>query len=445
MDCVKFKEKVLDYLDNQLNIEQLNELTEHKEQCMDCAEYIHDMMFIKESMKSIDMEPLPYEFSQELHQKLIDAQYELEDSKDNQINKKNIGLLSYIRKNKWLSYGMATAAVVFIAIMMIGIRMGSMGGGGYYQTEEATNDMAYSEEYAKMDEGMAYDEKAEEDIAYFEAAAPMASAKSISSEVNRSDRKMSDSSTAAGAEDNDYVSGRLLIRSANMSLDVENYDQVVDIILHRVEDWGGFVSSAEVSQKHAMREGGKEHMKEGYYEFRIPQEKFNVALDSIATLGEQKHISIYSEDVTSRYRDVAAEVENLKVREKKLREIMDSATTVEDTIVVERELSDVRGRINSLSSSLKKWERLAAMSLIQIRINEVRSLEPQIEPIDDGLGNRIRQGFIQSINRLKHRFEYFIVSFVESIPWLLVYAVFIVVLFFIARKVIKFIKSRINK
>ncbi len=443
MDCKQFRDAVMCYLDDDMDESSISEFDAHKQTCDKCEQYLEDVQLIKNTMQDFELEPLPDNFEIELHEKLIKASHEREESTDKKnktanTNDKNVGIVSYFYNHRWLSYTMGTAAVLFIAIMMIGmggIRMGSSDKSIKMDAGYDTDDGYYEENMAEA-APMAFGAIAEESV---EVSADEGEYV-LAGEAKSSERKSS-----AKTSDDGYMEGRLLIRSAAMTLEVENYDDVFKIITDRVNAYGGFIGSSDTSLTHRRRSDGEGFLKEGMLVVRVPQEQFDNALAGFKTLGNQIYINISSEDITNRYRDVAEEVENLKVRERKLREIMEQAQTVEDTIVVERELSDVRGSINRLSGDLKNWERLVAMSSIHINLNEVRSLTPKIEPIDDSFGARIKEGFVDSINYMKYRFEELTIRVVEMIPWIIVYGIILFVLYKIVRFIVRFFKRKSTK
>ena len=64
-------------------------------------------------------------------------------------------------------------------------------------------------------------------------------------------------------------------------------------------------------------------------------------------------------------------LENLQRQEKRLREILATANTVEDILKVEKELSTVRTQIESITGRLKALTGKIDLSTIQLRISEV--------------------------------------------------------------------------
>ncbi len=451
MDCKQFKNQVQEYLDKNMDENDMKKWTEHEKSCTQCSEYIQDIKLIQKSLNSMMLESLPENFENELHQKLInerDNKYS-ESNINEKIDNKKSGIIYDIVNTRWVRYGIGAVAVLFIAILMTGV--GTNIGG--MKSEDAVAgeifDQGMMENSIVAEEGII--EIADADYEVNMAQEPKLRSNygntSVQGEAKHFEKKLADIDGDSGENTDDgYVKGRLLIKSADMALEVENYDEVFDIILNRVQAMGGFVGEADTYQTGNVRSSdSEEYLKQGYIFVRVPQEKFDIAIESFATLGNQTRISISSEDVTTMYRDVAEEVNNLKVREKKLREIMEQAKTVEDTIKVERELSTVRNNINHLTKNLKNWERLVAMSSIRISIDEVGSLTPQIEPIDKTLGEKIRNKLIKNLNYLRIDAENKVIDIIANLPFLIINIITIIIVFLIIKHIFRWIIKKKNE
>jgi Tfp pilus assembly protein PilP len=234
---------------------------------------------------------------------------------------------------------------------------------------------------------------------------------------------------------------RMIIYSADVQLDIVNYDEQYEKIVSKVNEMGGYVSDANTSYKYYDEANPENSLKYGYMTIRVPQEHFTGAVDFLKTIGVEKNQNIWSQDITAQYRDIADEVANLEIREAKLREIMDRAEDVEDVITVERELSRVRGEINNYMGTLKNWDRLVSLSTIRIELNEVETLEPRIKPIDKTLMQKARDGFVNSINQLKYLGESLFVGLVAFSPKLVIW----VILFFIGYKIVRWLLRHFRK
>lgn len=153
---------------------------------------------------------------------------------------------------------------------------------------------------------------------------------------------------------------RLIIRTGNMSIVVEDTEATMDEIAQMVTAGGGWVVSSSVSQF-------DETAKSGYMTVRVPAEGFDSALDAISALAvEVTHIATEGQDVTEEYVDLSARLDNLEATAARVRGFLDEARNVEEALAVNQELSRLEGEIESLKGRIQYLEQSAAFSTISI-------------------------------------------------------------------------------
>jgi len=157
------------------------------------------------------------------------------------------------------------------------------------------------------------------------------------------------------------VVGRMVIYTAQMSLEVEDVDVAVNQIRSIAEGVGGFLQSVSVS--------GKER-KTGSITIRVPQEEFYNVMQLIEGIGEVTRKSVSGEDVTEQYIDLEARLKNAEREEARLLAILGNATEVSDILMVEKELMRVRETIEQLTGQLQYLERRVAYSTIYVYLEE---------------------------------------------------------------------------
>ncbi len=483
MTCKNTQDKISMYIDGDLPLNEVQNLKDHIENCKECSALFEDMKMMKEIMSDIPQLALPEGFEVELHDKLVEASagmdtvisLDVEKSKKQERKVINIPLPSmrdFRRHSRPLT---AVAATVLIAFLAYGA--GSVMDVMPRQMEEAAyDDYAYETTESAPAEAEFYAEEAPVEIQFNESVSHDTATDvanfSMSAEEPRVAAKMADSPALFGASiestdgleiegvdtnsvadvsltmENDSTveesvnespaDSRMIIYSADVWLDIVDYDGTYEQIASMVKDMGGYISDANTSYKYYDESDPDKSLKYGRITVRVPQERFMGTVDFLETAGVQKNLNIWSQDITAQYRDIANEVTNLEIRESKLREIMERAEEIEDVITVERELSRVRGEINGYMGTLKDWERLVSLSTIHIELNEVETLEPKIKPIDKTLFQKARDGFVNSINQLKFLGESLFIGLIAFSPKLLVWAI----LFFIGYKIVKWIIKR---
>lgn len=75
-----------------------------------------------------------------------------------------------------------------------------------------------------------------------------------------------------------------------------------------------------------------------------------------------------SQDVTEEYTDLTSQLKNLQAQEEQLRLLMGRATTVDETLTVQRELGTVRGEIEKIQGRMNYLSRRAELSSIVVTL-----------------------------------------------------------------------------
>ncbi|MFW6150978.1 MAG: DUF4349 domain-containing protein, partial [Chloroflexota bacterium] len=158
---------------------------------------------------------------------------------------------------------------------------------------------------------------------------------------------------------------RMIVRTGDVGLMVEDVPATIEEIGSLAESLGGYVVSSE-----QWREGERVV---GSIAFRVPAEEFDRTLRRLEGMAiEVRSQQTSSEDVTQEYVDLEARLRNLRATEEQLLSIMEKAEKVEDVLAVQRELSNVRGEIERIKGRMQYLERTSAMSLIRVRLEQAK-------------------------------------------------------------------------
>jgi hypothetical protein len=152
-------------------------------------------------------------------------------------------------------------------------------------------------------------------------------------------------------------STRLMIRNAEMHIQVADVSKAVDSASSIVEKSGGYIYESQVYRDSSA------NMKLG-----VPAGRLAEILDSIAKLGVETSRHISSEDVTDQVVDMEAELANRKILRDRLRAILSKAKDVKDILAVEAELTRIQTEIDSIEGRLKKTRENIAFSKVSLYI-----------------------------------------------------------------------------
>ncbi len=168
---------------------------------------------------------------------------------------------------------------------------------------------------------------------------------------------------------------RLVIRNANLTLVVTDPTASVEAISKMAEDMGGFVVSSYLYE--SAYGNGNLTATQGTITVRVPADQLDMALDTIkAAAIEVRSENISGEDVTQQYVDLESRLRNLEAAEEQLQEIMGSATTTEDVMMVYNQLVSVRGEIETVKGQMQYFEQSARLSAITIELIPDAAAQP---------------------------------------------------------------------
>jgi len=160
---------------------------------------------------------------------------------------------------------------------------------------------------------------------------------------------------------------RKIVKTGYITLEVEDISDSMDKVADMADDMGGYVVS---SYKHEYEEGTS-----GSIRIRVPSERFEEAFErlrqfAVAVPYENTEVR----DVTEEYVDLEARLRNLEATEAQYLALLEKAEEVEDMLMVQRELSNVRGEIERIEGRMLYLERTSDMALIEINLQETEGL-----------------------------------------------------------------------
>jgi hypothetical protein len=189
--------------------------------------------------------------------------------------------------------------------------------------------------------------------------------------------------TVAGLTD--ITMTRMVIRTAQVSVEVEECDPVLDSLNAIAEAFDGFLAASQITQGY----GGKR----GSAAIRVPAENFSSALEAILALGEVESKSISGDDVTEEYYDLSARLNNARATEKRYLEILRSAHTVKDILEVEAQIDQIRERIERFEGRMRFLEDNVALSTISVDFHEPQAVYSKGGGVFRKLGRALEDAF----------------------------------------------------
>jgi hypothetical protein len=170
---------------------------------------------------------------------------------------------------------------------------------------------------------------------------------------------------AENAKQAPVSSDRKIIRNAELEIEADSPDQAQQRITTIAENAGGFVVESQ-QRSSDVRSNQRDSVT---MTIRIPSEKFSGVLDEIrAASGRIIVESIKGLDVTEEFIDVEARLAAERAHEAQLMEILKRATTINDAISVQRQLSETRSSIERIEGRKRFLENQSSLSTIKLQI-----------------------------------------------------------------------------
>ena len=163
---------------------------------------------------------------------------------------------------------------------------------------------------------------------------------------------------------------RQVIKRAELAMSVPSPAEAQRSALTLAKDHGGYVVNSE-----QIGEAGKDGPNRVRVVMRVRADRFEAALNALRKLGS--HVgseSVTSEDVTEEFTDLGARLRTKKKLEERYLALLDKATTVEDTLKVEKHLADVRGEIEKLEGRRKYLSNQVGMATVTATFTRERPL-----------------------------------------------------------------------
>lgn len=154
---------------------------------------------------------------------------------------------------------------------------------------------------------------------------------------------------------------RKVIRTADLTLVVDDTQTAVNQLRSLASSFGGYVSNANLWQV-------KDDLMRGSVTLRIDAREFDNALERIKEIAlEVQRENIGSQDVTQEYTDLKARLRNLEATEQELlallSDIRKQTNSADEVLQVYRQLTEIRGEMSRSRGGCNIWTTKSAWRL----------------------------------------------------------------------------------
>ncbi len=208
-----------------------------------------------------------------------------------------------------------------------------------------------------------------------------------------------------------------IIKSGNMSMEVEEYQKAMQQIADMVKAAQGYISN--------QNEQRTDYRITNTLTMRMPSQNFDALMTGISDVAKKvifKNVNMH--DVTEEYTDVAARLKTKREVELRYLEILKSAKTIKDILEVEEQLRVIREEIESATARLKYMDDRVSYSTISLEVyQEIAYNAPA--PLQTGFGHKLLDSLISGWNGLLA----LVIGLVRIWPMMLIITVVLVLLY----------------
>lgn len=217
------------------------------------------------------------------------------------------------------------------------------------------------------------------------------------------------------------ASNRKLIRNVSMDVETEQFDELIGQIEEKTKALGGYIEDSYTYNGRSYRSNDT---KNANLTIRIPSVKLDEFLSAVS---DQSNVTSKNEnvtDVTLQYVDLESHKKALEAEQERLLEMIEQAEAVEDMITIESRLSEVRYQLESQESQLRTFDNQIQYSTVYLNIAEVEKYTPVAERT---FFEKISDGFTDNLAGVAEDLVNFVIWFISSLPYLVVWGIIIVI------------------
>ncbi len=227
---------------------------------------------------------------------------------------------------------------------------------------------------------------------------------------------LSDSSNA--------LSQRKLITTVSMDVETEEFTDLTITVENKVKALGGYMESYNKGSE--SRWGSDVRLQYANMTIRVPADKLEDLLSTVKGTANVVDMTSNTEDVTLTYVDIQSRKESLQVEYNCLLELLAEAESVDQIIMLQNRLTEVRYQIESMESRLRTYDNQVDYSTVYLYVKEVERVTPVITK-EETTGDKIKSGLSENMYAIGAWFKNFFIGFVIFLPYLALIAVIVII------------------
>lgn len=225
------------------------------------------------------------------------------------------------------------------------------------------------------------------------------------------------------------VEERKIIYTANLRLEVKEYQQAVDEIESQVADFNGYIVDSSTYGS------SEESSTSGHITARIPQERFQEFIQLVEEgAGKLLESNVSGQDVTEEYVDLESRLKSKRVVEERLLSFMEKAEKTEDLLTISSDLAKVQEEIEQVTGRMNYLRNKADLATVQIDIEENNVNITGMSEDELNTWARTKQQFLKSINTILAVLSGLFVFIAGNLPILIPLGVIALVVWLVVKR-----------
>ena len=396
MNCKDFSNLLDAYVDGSLSQAEANQMRDHAAACPDCAA----MLTLLQDARRMDEEiEVPEAFSSSWRQRIREEE-KMEEKR--------------IKNVPWKTW-LAAAAVLVFVLGGTALTRGDMP-----SRTQLTGAASNSAQAKTTGSSVARRNADNGNVLFEDMAAPMMMA--AYEDYNAAEKEEAAAEVPAAGE----ARQEKIIRNASFTVKTTDYDTDLERLQTLAKDLGGRVEYLSASGDAASGQ-----TRSASLTLRIPAQQLDEFLSGVEGIGNVTAMTQEMQDVSDSYYDVQTRLDTQRKKLERLQAMFTAAEDVSDLIEIESAIADAQYYIDRYTSQLKTYDSKVEYSTVNASVREVRVTEMK----EVTLGQRIAEGFQNSLDAGAEFLEDMVIFLVSALPWLIAVAVVIVIVRLIVRKV----------
>lgn len=232
------------------------------------------------------------------------------------------------------------------------------------------------------------------------------------------------SESASGGNVSAASEGQKLIRKVYLTAETEDYYAFMERLTATVSSLGGYMEQVDARTSGSAPSAS--------LTIRVPAERLDELTAQVTGYSNITYRSESQQNVTLQYVDTESRIKALETEQERLLALLEQAEDLEQILLIEDRLTEVRYQLESNESSLRALANQVEYATVTLDVRQVEVFTPVEEP---GYWESTGKGFVDSLdglwNFLKNAFRALIIA----LPYLIVFLIApLVILLVLLRK-----------